>query len=95
MQVLELLASHMGQWACSIAFPELAHVPVLALRRFAKKSTVGRFNSAARGLVAAMEANAALVEERRAAAEIAPKDTGAVAAFMTAEDAAQQVHHGF
>lgn len=83
----------MAQWACSIAFPELAHMPMLQLRRFAKKTTVSRFGAGAKGLLAAMEANAAFVAERRRAVEFAPKDTGLVQAFLSREDAAQQVCH--
>ena len=91
LQVLELLAGHIAQWACSVAYPELAHVPALQLRRFVKKTTVARFSAAAKGLLAAMEANAAFVEERRRSVDFAPKDTGLVQAFLSQEDAAQQV----
>lgn len=41
-QVLELLADHLRQWATSIAFPELSHLTLLALRRFAKVSFKGQ-----------------------------------------------------
>lgn len=91
LQVLELLATHLGQWACSIAYPELAHVPMLQLRRFAKRTTVARFSSAAKGLVSALEANCGFVEERRRACDFAPKDTGLVQAFLSEEDALQRV----
>ena len=87
----ELLAGHMAQWACSVAFPELAHVPMLALRRFVKRTAVARFSAAAKGLLAAMEANAAFVEAARRAAEFAPKDTVRLQAFLSQEDAAQKV----
>ena len=36
-QVIELLAEHLSQWSCSIAFPELAHLPLLHLRKFGKQ----------------------------------------------------------
>ena len=91
LQVLELLAGHMAQWACSVAYPELAHVPMLQLRRFAKKTAVPRFSSAAKALVAALEANCGFVEERRRACDFAPKDTGLVQAFLSEEDASQRV----
>ncbi|KAG2453202.1 hypothetical protein HYH02_002526 [Chlamydomonas schloesseri] len=42
-QLLEVLAEHLACWSCSIALPELAHVPLLALRRFAKACPVERF----------------------------------------------------
>ena len=89
--MLELLANHMGQWACCVAYPELAHIPMLQLRRFAKKTTVARFSSAARALVSALEANLGFVEERRKACDFAPKDTGLVQAFLKEEDASQRV----
>ncbi len=42
-QVLEILAEHLATWSCSVAFPELAHVPLLHLRKFAKACPVDRF----------------------------------------------------
>jgi hypothetical protein len=50
-QVLELLAHHLAQWSCSPALPELAHLPVLQLRRFAKVTRVDRFRRAAKSLL--------------------------------------------
>ena len=40
---MELLADHLAQWGCSVAFPELAHVPLLHLRKFVKACPVDRF----------------------------------------------------
>lgn len=42
-QVMELVTEHLAQWACSVSFPELAHVPLTALKRFIKTSAVDRF----------------------------------------------------
>jgi hypothetical protein len=50
-QVLELLGHHLAQWSCSPALPELAHLPVLQLRRFAKLTRVDRFRRAAKSLL--------------------------------------------
>lgn len=90
-QVLELLAAHLAGWACSAGFPELAHVPLLRLRRFAAGTPVERFRSAARGLAAALEANAGFVAAARARAGAAPADARALQGFLAAEDAAQAV----
>lgn len=48
MQVWELLGEHLGQWAYSVAFPELAHLPLVQLRRFAKTVAVERFKAQVR-----------------------------------------------
>ena len=69
-QVLELLAAHLAGAACSAGFPELAHVPLLRLRHFAAATPVERFRSAARGLAAALEANAQFVAAARARAGV-------------------------
>ena len=45
---MELLGEHLGQWACSCAFPELAHLPLVQLRRFAKTVAVERFKAQVR-----------------------------------------------
>ena len=42
---MELLAEHLGQWATSVAFPELCHLPLVQLRRFAKTVAVERFKA--------------------------------------------------
>ena len=89
--MLELLAAHLAGWACSAGFPELAHVPLLRLRRFAASTPVERFRSAARGLAAALEANAGFVAAARARAGVAPADARALQTFLAAEDAAQAV----
>ena len=90
-QVMELLATHLSHWACSVAYPELAHWPLQELRRFAKVTSVERFRSAAKGLASALEETGAVVSARRGAAAFAPKDTGAAQGFMSKEDIAQDV----
>ena len=44
-QVMEQLAQHLGQWSCSVAFPELVHLTLVHLRRFVKSTTVERFRA--------------------------------------------------
>ena len=44
-QIMEQLAQHLGQWSCSVAFPELAHLTLVHLRRFVKSTTVERFRA--------------------------------------------------
>lgn len=43
VQVMELLADHLSQWACHVSFPELAHLTTLQLRKFVKATPVDRF----------------------------------------------------
>ena len=91
VQVLELLAEHLSQWACSIAFPELAHLPLLHLRKFAKQCKVERFRTSSRALADALERNMAYVAQRRLQVDFSPKDTAEVNNFLHAEAAANQV----
>lgn len=93
VQVIELLAEHLGQWACSIAFPELAHLPLLHLRRFAKQCKVERFRTFSRALADALERNMAYVAQRRQQVDFSPKDTAQVNAFLKQESEAKQVSH--
>ena len=81
-QSMELLATSLALSARSPAFPELAHLPSLALKRFIKAATVERFRSQARLLLDAISASARVVGMKRDAVEFAPKDTEDVAAFM-------------
>lgn len=89
--MLELLADHLSQWACSIAFPELAHLPLLHLRKFAKQCKVERFRTSSRALADALERNMAFVTQRRQQVDFSPKDTAQVTAFLQTESAANQV----
>ena len=91
VQVLELLAEHLAQWSCSIAFPELAHLPLLHLRKFAKQCKVERFRTSSRALADALERNMAFVTQRRQQVDFSPKDVAQVKAFLQAEAAANQV----
>ncbi len=88
---MELLATHLAQWACSAAFPELAQCVVQELRSFVKKTTVERFRLAAKALISALEESCSLVSACRSTAGFAPKDTAAVQTFMSKEDSGQDV----
>jgi len=90
-QVIELLAEHLSQWSCSIAFPELAHLPLLHLRKFGKQCKVERFRTSSRALADALERNMAFVSQRRQQVDFSPKDTAQVNAFLQTESAANQV----
>ena len=92
-QVLELLAEHLGQWSCSIAFPELAHLPLLHLRKFGKQCKVERFRTSSRALADALDRNVAWVMQRRVQVDFSPKDTACVNSFLQEESAANQVGH--
>ena len=91
-QIMELLAAHFAQWACSMAFPEMAHLPLQQLRRFAKQCKAERLRTPTKALVAAMESNIAYVAAQRAASgALAPKDTASVLGFLASDDNEQKV----
>ncbi|KAG1661708.1 hypothetical protein FOA52_002044 [Chlamydomonas sp. UWO 241] len=87
-QVQELLTDHLSQWACSIAFPELSHMSLLQLRRFAKTSTVERFRRSTKQLVDAIDRNAKWVGTHRDCVDFSPKDVSRVNEFLRTESAA-------
>ena len=89
--MLELLGEHLGQWSCSIAFPELAHLPLLHLRKFGKHCKVERFRTSSRALADALDRNMAWVTQRRLQVDFSPKDTAQVNSFLQEESAANQV----
>jgi hypothetical protein len=91
VQVMELLAAHFAQWACSPAFPEMVQLPLQQLRRFGKKCKVERFRSSAKALSAALEGNFAHVAGHRASNAFAPKDTASVLSFLVSDNAQQGV----
>jgi Noc2p family len=82
VQVLELLAGSMALIARNPGYPEMAHLPMLALKSFVKSCPVDRFRSQAKLLLDAMENNARIVGVRRDAVDFAPKDMDKVDEFM-------------
>eukprot|EP00877_Chromochloris_zofingiensis_P001779 jgi/Chrzof1/11601/Cz06g01210.t1 len=89
-QILELLADHMRQWACHIAFPELVHIPLVTLRSFVKSCSVERFRRSAKQLVDAIERNITWVGAARDGVSFAPQDIAAVGNFLKQEDQANK-----
>lgn len=85
------MAEHLGQWSCSIAFPELAHLPLLHLRKFGKQCKVERFRTSSRALADALDRNMAWVTQRRLQVDFSPKDTTQVNSFLQEESATNQV----
>ncbi|CAN3484541.1 nucleolar complex protein 2 [Diutina catenulata] len=85
-QFIELTAEFFSMYARSIAFPELATPAVLQLRRFVKSSKNPRFNKQLNQLVEKLNANAALVTQKRSGVEYGPSNKGEVAQFMTEVD---------
>ena len=68
-----------------MAFPELAHLPLVQLRSFAKSCKVERFRTASRALADAIQRNAAWVAQKREAVDFSPKDASQVAGFLRTE----------
>ena len=81
-QTLELLALHLGTWACHVAFPELAHLPLVHLKRFTKTCPVEKFRRQARQLHEAVERNMRAVGVARDRVTFSPADLEAVKTFM-------------
>jgi Noc2p family len=82
VQALELLAGSMALISRNPGYPEMAHLPMLALKSFIKSCPVDRFRSPAKLLQDAMETNARVVGVRRDAVDFAPKDMDKVDEFM-------------
>eukprot|EP00887_Chlorella_sp_A99_P000978 scaffold5.g978.t1 len=81
--VCELLAGHLAQWSCHVALPELAHLTLHHLRKFAKATPVDK--KAARQLCDGIERNVAFVGRARDQVDFSPKDAAQVAAFLARE----------
>lgn len=79
---LELLAGSLALWARNPGFPELTHLPLIALKRFVKAAPVERFRRQSKLLQDSIEASARVVGAAREAADFAPKDVTQVAEFM-------------
>lgn len=91
LQVLELLTEHLAQWATSISFPELSHLPCVVLRGFIKGCAVERFRRQAKQLVDALERNATYVGNARDSVSFAPQDLAAAATFLSSDKERAQV----
>jgi hypothetical protein len=92
--VLELLTEHLAQWATSISFPELSHLPCVVLRGFIKGCAVERFRRQAKQLVDALERNATYVGNARDGVSFAPQDLAAAATFLSSDKERAQVRRG-
>ncbi|KDD74984.1 hypothetical protein H632_c945p0, partial [Helicosporidium sp. ATCC 50920] len=89
-RAIELLAVHLSHWACSVAFPEVSHLPLVALRKFSRGCRHERLRKLARLVADALARNAAYVARARDRLECSPKDAAAVDAFLAREKAARQ-----
>ncbi|MCO5547204.1 hypothetical protein L7F22_000649 [Adiantum nelumboides] len=82
---IEQLAEHLQEWSYSVAFPELALVPVLGLRRFVKATKVDRFGRQVKQLVDHIEQNIEYVGRKRDGVNFSPKDSQLVTSFLQEE----------
>ena len=80
-EITELLTQHTAQFACHIAFPELAYTSTVALKHFASATPVDRFRKQVRALVHVLEQNTVWIMQRRSNVDFAPKDGDQVDAF--------------
>lgn len=82
----EELGEHLEQHAYSVAFPEISHAVTRELKRFSKKTTVGRFKKQAKQMLDAIERNADYIERKRDDdADFAPKDIEKAKSFLQEE----------
>ena len=82
----EELGEHLEQHAYSVAFPEISHAVTRGLKRFNKKTTVGRFKKQAKQMLDAIERNADYIERKRDdEADFAPKDIEKAKNFLHGE----------
>lgn len=81
-QTMEILAGSLALNARNPGFPELAHLPTVALRRFVKMSNAEKFRSQATLLLHAINANAKFVGIRRDSVDFAPKDANFAESFL-------------
>ena len=82
LQTMELLSGSLALSARNPGFPELSHLPTIALRRFAKTTHAEKFRSQATLLLYVIDENAKFVGLRRDSVDFAPKDTAAAASFL-------------
>ncbi|CAM6102685.1 unnamed protein product [Calypogeia fissa] len=83
--VLDQLANHLAHWSYSVAFPELATIPLVHLRQILKTMKVDRFARKVKQLIAQIELNMQFVWSKRERANFALEDSKAVAAFLQTE----------
>lgn len=89
--MLQAISQHLSHWAFAPSFPELAHIPLLRLRKLAKILPVERFRTSLKSLVTAVESQAVLVTQHRDALTCAPTDAQAMAGFMADKGLRAQV----
>lgn len=84
MQVVDLLAQHLAQWARSPVLPEAANLAAVQLRRLLKQLPAERFRTRIRALVVALEQSSAAVLAARSKQPFRVGDAAAVKAFQAA-----------
>ncbi|KAF9602090.1 hypothetical protein IFM89_024857 [Coptis chinensis] len=75
--VVEELAEHLVQWSYSVAFFEMAFIPLVRLRCFYKSTKVERFLREIKQLIHQIEVNAEFTNAKRATVTFLPNDTAA------------------
>lgn len=83
--VVEQLVEHLTLWSYSVAFPELAFIPVVRLRQFKKETKVDRFRRQVKQLIDQVESNIEYVGKKRTEISFSPKDHVPVSSFLQDE----------
>ena len=84
-RALELLEHHFQIHKWSIAYPELAHSTVAALRKFSRDSPVARWRQQCKAVVSRIDRQVQLVQDKRSVVAFGPKDLEKAKAFMASE----------
>ncbi|KAH9312831.1 hypothetical protein KI387_027866, partial [Taxus chinensis] len=83
--VLNHLAEHLAQWSHDVAFPELAFITLIHLRRFHEKTNIDRFRRQVKQLMDQVQRNIEYVTKKREEISFSPKDHAAVSSFLQTE----------
>ncbi|KAF3989459.1 hypothetical protein FT663_03330 [Candidozyma haemuli var. vulneris] len=81
-QFIDLTSEFFVLYCKSAAFPELITPPVIALRRFLKKSRLIKFNKQVQQLVEKLTSNAHLITSKRSKIQYGPSNKAEVRTFM-------------
>ncbi|XAR48762.1 hypothetical protein NMG60_11031690 [Bertholletia excelsa] len=80
-----LLSEHFAQWSYHIAFPELASIPLICLRKFHETTTSESLKRMVKRLIDQVEQNINFVRKKRDEVAFSPKDHQSIESFLQIE----------
>ncbi|ERN11821.1 nucleolar complex protein 2 homolog isoform X2 [Amborella trichopoda] len=84
--VVQELSEHLAQWSYSMAFFELAFIPLARLRCFSKSTRIERFRREVKQLVKQVESNVEFISSRRSNINFFPNDPAAIGPSSEVEE---------